>query len=161
PQGRANDLDGVSCTSPGTCAVVGADDIGLCSTEKSDYEVPVIGFLRDGRWSLHRTPNESCSSSSRGGSELNAVSCTSINACTAVGDTAYRWNGRRWTKQRTSPGGEGVSCSSDVLCTAVGNGTTTRWSGVRWSAERTPRTHGGGLAAVWCNAAGWCVAVGS
>src|SRR6266704_4418437 len=55
--------------------------------------------------------------------ELFGVSCATARACTAVGGTrgdlggktlAERWNGRRWTRKRSTPRGFllGVSCTS-------------------------------------------------
>ena len=69
--------------------------------------------------------------------QLTAVSCTSANACTAVGwytnsggvtvTLAERWNGSAWSIQTTPnpPGAttalfEGVSCPTTTACTAVG-----------------------------------------
>ena len=65
------------------------------------------------------------------GSGLNAVSCTSASACTAVGRSgagplAERWNGARWSVQATQDPPSrfsslaGVSCASGATCTAVG-----------------------------------------
>ena len=70
------------------------------------------------------------------GGVLNAVSCTSATACTAVGHSANkrgrsrvlveRWNGSRWSTQAawSSPNRDadllGVSCTSKRACTAVG-----------------------------------------
>ena len=75
---KETELLDVSCLSAGTCAVVGADDIGLCAYGYSDYFVPMFGFWRSGRWSLRQRPNLGCSNSSDsgGGNGLNAVSCT-------------------------------------------------------------------------------------
>lgn len=99
---------------------------------------------------------------------LQAVSCTSSTACTAVGYSrtnqafAERWDGRNWLAQTTpdlSDTGDkrslnDVSCTSDRFCTAVGgiwdfsNGgdgyypLVERWDGARWTAEfpQYPRT---------------------
>jgi hypothetical protein len=98
------------------------------------------------RWVIQRTPNRA-----NPGNQLNGMSCTSAEACTAVGDSgpflgpgrsngaagplliaprtatlAERWDGRRWRIQPTAgPDGSaallGVSCSSPRACTAVGD----------------------------------------
>lgn len=71
---------------------------------------------------------------------LNAVSCTSITACTAVGgydvvrngyeiikSLVERWNGDEWAMQRVAPAPtersafEGVSCGGPSACIAVGS----------------------------------------
>jgi hypothetical protein len=120
------------------------------------------------------------------GSELNGVSCSGRDACTAVGDylngagasvaLVERWNGARWALERTPrPTGRplgSVSCSSQSACTAVGQrdvagGRTPlaeRWDGgAGWARELTP----GGLlpgdtplVSVSCVAASACTAVG-
>jgi hypothetical protein len=113
------------------------------------------------------------------GAQLEAVSCPSASACTAVGYTlqsgrtlAERWNGRSWVHQ-PSPnplpghGGtlSGVSCPSSSSCVAVGSdgsGDRTlveRWTGARWSIVETG--HAGSLDAVSCPTTHACVAVGS
>jgi hypothetical protein len=99
-----------------------------------------------------------------GRGDLSGVSCVSVGACIAVGDTkngvgtkvtlAERWNGRRWSVQATpNPAGArsadlgGVSCVSADACTAVGEDedraghTVTlveRWSGRRWAIQASP-----------------------
>jgi len=109
------------------------------------------------RWRIQSTPNPSV-----GGWFLNAVSCTSPSACTAVGGRlastprpglatlAERWNGRTWSIQPTpNPPGrdlkvlDGVACTSRSSCMAVGAevdpvtgenlGTLAeRWNGRTW-----------------------------
>jgi hypothetical protein len=168
PEGRANALAGVSCTSPGACAAVGWDDIGLCADEyESDYSVPVLGFWTSGHWSLGRRPNLGCSNSSDngGGSGLNAVSCTSMTGCTAVGSAVYRWDGRRWSIQPAPILTDqlyGVSCPTGNACIAVG-GLIYTWNGGAWSSVPIPRpanVKSAGLASVSCRSPGSCVAVG-
>jgi peptidoglycan hydrolase-like protein with peptidoglycan-binding domain len=94
---------------------------------------------------------------------LVTMSCASATACTAVGSfitragtavtLAERWNGARWSIQRTAnPTGTtfselvDVSGSSPTACTATGDyisraGTglplTERWNGARWSIHAT------------------------
>ena len=118
---------------------------------------------------------------------LNGVSCSSTSECTAVGNyyigmspvmVAQRWNGTKWSTQRTpTPTGasstalDGVSCVSASACTAVGyynNSTASvtlaeRWNGTKWSIERTPNPNGASnseLDGVSCVSASACTAVG-
>jgi hypothetical protein len=120
---------------------------------------------------------------------LGGVACTSASACTAVGryltrsgtglPLVERWNGRRWTIQRTpspagAPGSElrDVACTSATACTAVGSSTdqsgntlatlAERWDGRRWRIEATPSgARPRGLVAVACTSASICTAVGN
>jgi hypothetical protein len=91
---------------------------------------------------------------------------------------AERWNGRRWTIQRTPNPGDaqlaGVSCATRTSCTAVGHSNTfgpaapvalaERWNGKKWSIQPTPNAHtpsGSLLIAVSCPSPTACIAVGS
>ncbi len=169
PQGRANALTGVSCPSQGICAAVGWDDIGLCADEyESDYDVAVLGLWKSARWSLGRHPNLGCSSGQDNGAGnwLNAVSCTSPTACTAVGSEVDRWDGRRWSVQSAPIGIDAlsaVSCPSTNACTAVGSRSYT-WNGQQWSSLAIPRpahVKAAALGSVSCTSRESCVAVGS
>jgi hypothetical protein len=169
PLGRANALMGVSCPSSDACAAVGWDDIGLCADEyESDYVAPVLGFWQSGRWSLRRNPGLRCSSGedNGGGNWLNAVSCTSPTACTAVGSEVAWWDGRRWSAQ-SAPIAihalSAVSCTSKDACTAVGSDIDT-WNGRQWSSLPVPRpgpNEIGALSGVSCTSQASCVAVGN
>jgi hypothetical protein len=117
------------------------------------------------------------------------MSCASATACTAVGSfinrahtvetLAERWNGSRWSVQRTpKPNGAtfsefvGVSCPSSTTCSAVGDYTNhagtavtlaERWNGASWSIQRTANPTGAldsFLAGVSCASATVCTAVG-
>ena len=172
-QATVGGLLGVSCPSHATCAAVGANDIGLCSdpyeygSGYSDYYVPVLGLWASGHWSLRQRPNIACSMTGQveGGNGLDAVSCTSPTACTAVGSQVYRWNGSRWSVQPT-PGSNrlaGVSCTSNNACTAVGSALHT-WNGDGWSVLPIPspaRATDVTLSGVSCVSPDSCVAVGS
>lgn len=127
-------------------------------------------------WSIQPTPNPFHGSDIA----LVSVSCPSTSTCIAVGDyhrrTTYvplaeRWNGRKWSIQRSrNPTGasdtflSGVSCASASDCTAVGDyydGTRTvtlaeRWNGTKWWVQHTPNPTGTSdneLEAVWCRPA--------
>jgi len=112
--------------------------------------------------------------SPKGSSEsgLGSVSCSSAEACMAVGsyDTSLeegttrwplteQWNGKEWQiRSIQKPAGatsadlSGVSCSSSSECTAVGeyvagehpNTLAERWNGTKseWSPQTTPNPEG-------------------
>ena len=179
---RSSTLVGVSCTTRGFCIAVGS------FTDRGGARVPLVERLSGSRWSIRQTPKPGGAKDS----SLAGVSCTSASACTAVGSASQggpfgplveRWNGTRWSIQRTPIGGvlNGVSCVSTNACIAVGSVATLtlaapgltlaeRWNGSRWSITRTknppPSQVGGGsslsaLNAVSCTSANACVAVGS
>jgi hypothetical protein len=148
-------LSGVSCPSPRLCVAVGH------FADSSGRGMPLAERWNGTRWSIQPTPAPAAARASL----LFDVSCTTRNACVAVGSTtdsagatiplAERWNGSRWSAQRlpTLPGGPGhvsylggVSCPSRRYCAAVGysgNGAGTsgvtlveRWNGTSWSRQR-------------------------
>ncbi len=130
------------------------------------------------RWSIQATPHPSKSEAS----DLNDVSCTSANACTAVGFNeestgsnmlAERWSGTEWAIQTTPGKGElqGVSCASETVCTAVGRvgslvvPLAEQWEGGKWTAETIPDPSLGAasfaeLKSVSCTSPKACTAVG-
>ncbi len=106
-------------------------------------------------------------------SGLEDISCGSASSCMAVGynlassthtmlTLAYGWNGTEWLSRATpNPSGasssrlEGISCSSDTSCIAVGHyvngsGTTLtlaeQWNGSKWEL-RTPLNPSGAVEA--------------
>jgi hypothetical protein len=118
---------------------------------------------------------------------LTGVSCT-LGGCAAVGwdnvglcsggdDNFYDlpvlgfWTEQLWSLRRhpnlacaDSDGGaghllNGVSCTSQAACTAVGDGVY-RWNGRRWSVQSVP-VGADSLDAVSCTATDACTAVGS
>jgi hypothetical protein len=115
--------------------------------------------------------------------ELNGVSCVSVSACVAVGDSgsgsfAEVWNGARWMITPTpNPAGASyatlaaVSCTATTACIAVGHASyasspfslplVERWDGSSWTIQNTPSVAGGGaLTSVSCISATTCEAVG-
>jgi hypothetical protein len=120
---------------------------------------------------------------------LAAVACASMNSCVAVGyyknssstivPLAERWDGIEWTTlSPVVPSGavetrlEGLSCSSETSCTAVGyyqTGTEAfstlveRWNGTTWSTVTSPNASGRSrsyLYDVSCTGSSDCWAVG-
>ena len=187
---RSASLSGVWCTSRTGCVAVGS------YTNKVNSELALAERWNGANWSIQRTPHPAGAKRA----SLSGVSCTSRTACTAVGGfgkpfdpelqpigaaLAERWNGVRWTIQRTpNPAGatnaslSGVSCTSRTACTAVGNFTkrfnpmvqspgaalAERWDGDRWTIQGTPGPAGAidpSLSAVACTSRTACVAVGS
>ena len=163
-------LVAVACVSPSTCFAVG-------SRYGAGGDTPLAERWDGTQWAVQPTPNPS---GAGGTSSLQAVSCTSATACTAVGRYdrvgaaglfAERWNGTRWSlqfmpKSAGAAGFAGVSCVSAHACVAVTSGSTTplaeRWDGKRWKVETIP-TQGyienlNGLACVSVNV---CTAVGN
>ena len=123
----ASALTGVSCRSATACTAVGN------STDSSGTQTTLAESWNGTRWAVQTTPEPS--GAAAGG--LTGVSCTSVSACTAVGDytdahgiqltLAEGWNGTTWAVQSTPnpytlTGDvlEGVSCTSASVCTAVG-----------------------------------------
>ena len=103
---------------------------------------------------------------------LNDVSCTSGNACTAVGAPTLRWDGFKWTAQSGATGAGGfdaVSCPTLTTCIAVGTfedpvvgpqPVAQGWDGTGWSIQAIPKTADSGLDGVSCTSSSACVAVG-
>src|SRR5215471_10280878 len=178
PATLAGQLLGVSCPTATVCTAVG-------SYQKDLEQSFVLAERWNGAtWSLQRIPSPPGSSIS----SLTAVSCSAVNACTAVGTftshgedlpLAERWNGSTWSIQPvptpTSEGGDlaGVSCTAVHACTAVGEfvdqadahsfALAERWNGSAWSIRRPPTPPGGVnafLGGVSCPASTACTAVG-
>jgi hypothetical protein len=173
-----NFLQGVSCAAPGACTAVGVHSVG-------GRDVTLAESWQGSTWSV--VPSPTPPSITAG---LNGVSCPAPAACTAVGGyetgpvTGGRdktliesWNGARWSVV-PSPNGpgkinglDGVSCTSQTFCMAVGTQVTTAnkplaesWNGSTWSLVPIPGAGpagGGELSGVSCTAPSACVAVGS
>ena len=145
----ATSLFGVSCASPSSCVAVG-ESIGVTGKAKT-----FAARWNGTSWTAQSTPVPPGSDES----SLYGVSCSSPNACTAVGalttatgaslTLAERWDGSGWTVQPTlNPPGvlssalTAVSCPASGACTAVGysNGSTLdpfaeRWNGAAWTIQ--------------------------
>jgi hypothetical protein len=181
----AGSLTAVGCSSAAACTAVGI----------ADNVVPVIDRWNGARWAVQHSPRVQ----HPGPGELWSVSCPAAAVCVAAGDTgengspsgdahalAERWDGRAWVIQRVpEPRGttysslKGISCSSPVACTAVGEfaalgqpaatlALAERWNGKTWAIQHTPNPPHGNLPgaptatldAVSCPSATTCVAVG-
>jgi hypothetical protein len=177
PAGGESTLAGVACVSAASCFAVG-------SSINSDAEAQTLGERWNGSaWVTQRTPNPPAQPGA--GNQLDAVACTSPNACTAVGlqlngPLAERWDGTKWSVQATpSPQDPGpgellaVSCPSPVACLAVGDTDQTgvhrtrtlaeRWNGRKWTRQDSPDpAHGyySFLTGISCSQPATCIAVG-
>jgi hypothetical protein len=169
-------LNGVSCVARRTCVAVGS------FTSSSGREVTLAERWSGSVWTIQGTPNPVAGTRI----SLRGVSCASSRVCIAVGSViadspqnqvplVERWNGSRWSIDRTaksrgaSSSLSGVSCPSRTACIAVGSYTdgsgsglmlAERWNGVRWSIQPTSQP-GADLRAVSCTSRTACTAVGS
>jgi hypothetical protein len=167
---------GVSCVST-TCVAVGSFN------GPSGTRTPLADRRDPTGWSIQATP----AFPNLTASYLSSVSCTSADACIAVGYSATRtrqtplaevWNGAAWTVQPTaSPAGStaaqlsGVSCTSSSACTAIGFYSVHHrsvplaemWDGTSWSVESIPDPlHSSTvLYGLSCTSSTSCIAVGS
>ncbi len=170
----------VSCTSTTNCVAVGTH------WGQFTESLPLAEHWNGTKWEVRATPNPAGSSFTF----LQGLSCSSAEACTAVGayfdgsgtlrSLAERWNGTTWTIQTTpSPEGAketefiGVSCPSATTCLATGffknsSGTKVtlaeRWNGTSWEVHSTPNPGGATeafLKGISCTSSASCTAVGS
>jgi hypothetical protein len=164
--------DGVSCSAPNACTAVGSYWVGARS-------LPLAERWNGSVWTVQQIPI-----AARGLRRLAGVDCPSQRECFAVSSSAgaagigrpvvARWDGVSWSIAQLAPPAragsssiDSVSCSSPRACTAVGSvyrvgaplALVERWNGSRWSRQPSPRI--GGLSAVSCPSANWCMAAGS
>lgn len=180
-------LAGVSCTSATACVAVGYTARG--SLGRTVAFVPLAEIWNGSKWRIAATPDPAHYT----GSQLRSVSCTSATACVAVGFSvlgserlarrmtafAERWNGVKWTLQPIAEVKNaiftqlvGVSCTSPIACTAVGQSSgktwaslVERWNGSVWKVQPTPHPRTfiyaqTFLDGVSCSSATACAAVG-
>jgi hypothetical protein len=183
----SSSLVSVSCSSTRFCMAVGTSNTVIDGLSAS---LPLVERWNGSAWSVVSAPVVAPTASNGGGGyddELDSVSCTSANACTAVGTDGYftlveRWNGVRWSIQpspnrdvhTTTSALTSVSCASNVACTAVGwtepndfpsprpsLTLVERWNGFSWSIQRSPSPGDvPELASVSCASRIACTAVG-
>ncbi len=170
---QAGQLGGVSCPARRSCTAV-----GNLSTASTSYTWALHG--NGSSFASQSTPNETAPASV----ELNAVSCASSTACTAVGDytdvmgfrrtLAEVWNGVGWSIQATPSPSNGVdsqlnsvSCPTATACIAVGFISSGQqlaeyWDGVGWTIQRTPDGSAvSTLNSISCSSPTACMAIGS
>jgi hypothetical protein len=173
---------GVACPSAAACFAVGVAFDGNAFVGHPNSVGSITERWDGSSWSIQTTPTAKTA-----GTVLNAISCSSPSACTAVGATngvpvAERWDGGSWTVEAVpapvTPQAVlyGVSCTSAVSCLAVGAGgdnfkptsftflgtLAERWDGATWQIQPTPASQGAGyaLGGVACTSGTACTAVG-
>jgi hypothetical protein len=174
-----SNLAAVSCASPSACIAVGS-----YLDHPTGPTLALAESWNGSAWSLLSIPSPAGTRFAA----LEAVSCSSPDACTATGSysphpgdpaaLAERWNGHDWTIQSVVTPGiisnlPGVACTSASTCTAVGfdsNGVgngqplAETWDGTSWQVQKVPLpkgAQGGVFAAVSCTSAAACTATGS
>ena len=171
---QAPGFTAVSCASASSCMAVGTSN--PTGTGKQ--------FVLAERWNGHAWRLVSAPTpSSPPNSLFIGVACPAPAACIGVGASAdssgnptgtfaERWDGSRWTVQRTptqhTPGGlNGVWCQSVTACIAVGGtnaGTLAeRLTGTTWTVQSTPNppgTQGDFLNSVSCTSLSACTGFG-
>jgi hypothetical protein len=172
PTPEIGGLTGVSCPTSTDCIAVGTYDNWLAFAS-----VPLAEQWNGSGWSSLSLPNVNVPPTDGG---LQAVSCSSSTACTAVGGSgAEFWDGQDWSSQSiaSAPGDvvatlRGVSCTSSTACTAVGSyddgsgveqPLAEAWDGSSWSLQTTPIPAGASsarLTAISCVNSSFCKAVG-
>jgi hypothetical protein len=173
-------LDGVSCPTPTWWVAVGMT-VTSCRAVGNNGCESLAERWNGSRWAVLRTPDAGyCTKRGIGAPSLTGVSCASARACVAVGTIqplnesqidrplTERWNGLRWSMQRTGEVTSALSCPALGSCTAVGVQpplvNAERWNGIHWTAQplpvpRTPEL-GWSLDGVSCASPRRCIAVG-
>jgi hypothetical protein len=126
PANAQINIYGVKCISATACTAVGSQHDASFS-----FLLTLAEFWNGNSWQIQPTPNPPNS-----GSELYAISCTPLNACTAIGSgpMAENWNGTSWQIQPMPGAGSqlgSVWCTSATACMAVGREITADVEGVR------------------------------
>jgi hypothetical protein len=172
-------IEGLSCSSNTSCMAVGSFYNGAIPSVGQTYAEQWDGS----RWSFQPTAQVAGAFEA----QLTSVSCTSPDACVAVGASGFdptqpvsralaeRWDGTSWSLQAApnAPGAytdlHNVSCTSSHACMAIGatalnhrfRPLVQRWDGTSWSLEHTPSTPDASLNALSCTSSIICTAVGS
>jgi hypothetical protein len=172
-------LQAVSCPAPSACIAVGS------YLDHPNRPTFALAEAWNGtNWSIQSMPTPAGSQYT----SLQAVSCTSPDACTATGSyrnhagvgqgLAERWNGTNWSIQAIAEPSKvramnGVDCTYGSTCTAVGwysssTGTPSPlaevWNGTSWSVQTVPLptgSQGAVFSAVSCTSPSACTATGN
>jgi hypothetical protein len=173
-------LAAVSCAGPSFCMAVGDYSYGIgAMPTPTARDRTLIERWNGSSWQVIRSVDVARRD------QLNAISCTSPRACTAVGSSASgqfalaeHWDGSTWKTQHVPDVNlsgytqlTAVSCSSDSACMALGtyNGgimaVAESWHGVAWKLHQMPgppqpepSVQPAGLS---CTGPAACVAVGT
>jgi hypothetical protein len=142
-------LTGVACTSSSSCLAVGF------YWNSAEVRYPFSELWNGKEWSIQEMAKPG-----KSGSWVAGVSCSSSEACTAVGGytneagqavtLAERWSGKEWSIQTTANQAEAegnwleeVSCPTATFCTAVDEYSKSKkilplaesWNGKTWSLQ--------------------------
>ena len=173
-------LASVSCATVSDCMAVGSYELGPGA---AGVQASLAEHWDGSAWTLEPAAGAeligvSCPSSG----DCTAVGDSCGDFYCARPPLIERWDGVRWaTASAPEPAGaswihmNAISCARPVSCTAVGTyGTATsdflplveHWNGLQWAVEQAPSptityNGGGGLDAVSCPTATFCVATGS
>jgi hypothetical protein len=170
-------LISVSCTSAHSCMAVGSYD----TTGPAEQGYTLADAWNGKAWRVIPTANPRGSL----GNNFYGVSCSSANACMAVGahniphgsvPLAEAWNGKTWTVKATpKPDNDsalgGISCRSAHACIATGfaiqnngnNWFSEAWNGRIWTLKTAPLPNGttySSIPGVSCASASVCIAAG-
>jgi hypothetical protein len=179
PGATGGQFTGVSCAAAYACTASGY------SSDSSGATSALAGSWNGTGWQVQSTPNPAGAVAS----ELGAVSCTSLHACTAAGayikgkgtivTLAEAWNGSAWVIQPTpNPSGSknnqlnGISCTASGACTSAGVQAGSAgfsvplaegWNGAVWRLRTVPSPTGAKISeleGVSCASATACTATG-
>ena len=169
-----NTLSSVSCVTSSFCMAVG-------NAVTTTPQQTLIEQWNGTSWAVVSSPNVTGTTVDA----LTGVSCVTTKFCMAVGTATVagtaqtlveQWNGSAWAivaSTNTSPTISntltGVSCTSLIVCTAVGTVGTTpttalvlQWNGANWANVPTATSSNAtAFTSVSCKNAAWCFAVGN
>lgn len=162
-----NELVSVSCTSTTFCVAVGAS---VPSVQPNNFfpRSTLVEMWDGANWTVVASPNHFFAGSNQlvPLSSLQGVSCTSPNACLAVGDLTIAWDGVQWTDSTdpTYSGANSVSCTATFCAAGTygGNYATSSLEilvGQTWTAHPVTAP-AKTVSSVFCLSSS-CVAVGS
>lgn len=160
PGADTGGFSSVSCPSATECLAVGAW-IGPNKTSGATAE------RWDGStWVAQSTPTGRQD-------QLRTISCSSLTACIALGDSSsptviIQWDGSTWAPLPSSPIPDvALSCTATTACSTVGgtdgHAATARWDGTTWTTHAISYRSGAtysNLHSVSCVSSVECVAVG-
>ena len=157
-------LSTVSCSSPDFCLALGTAKLNGSNTHPVAERWTGTGMRL--MTALGLAPNQ------------KSIACASVSWCMTAGTSAHgahravsqRWNGHTWKTFALGQPGilQGVSCTSNAACTAVGTSGrgsfAASWNGASWHLTALPSgSHwtASALASVDCTPAGHCTAAGT
>jgi hypothetical protein len=163
PANAAGDaqLTAVACVSVVSCVAVGSDETAV------DYNEPIAETFNGIRWTATQLPLPFGDNGYGEKFGLNAVSCTSVTWCVAIGTAGFTdiLNGTTWTTTSfplSIAAPTSVSCVASDSCVAVLTTTTgpevVTLSGSTWTTATLPA--GSQASGISCTSMTSCVVVG-